>query len=373
MKLNIYDLYKVISAVAIISGVSMSAMAAVKAHITVKAAEGVAPTELVISKAGVDPAGSQYRTNLENGVYETDIETDFIEPYYIRDWTQLTTNGSTLRFTDFLIEDGADITLTLYDDRIEAESNGPEQLAAKRMKRLKMDTFRSKAEEIEQIEDENEAAAMNEKLMNEIRLWENDYYAQNSMISFLLNLDTRLSNHRFNDQRLIQYLKIYHDHYSDRYPGHPAHQHIAENEKAGKQIYGGQYHDYDVRTIEGEKVRASDFMKPGYNLVVLWATWCAPCRREAKEIAEYIDPYVKKGLNVFALTREFHNTDALKQALEKDNYPWPTLVDLDDEFHVFDRHGATSSAVFLIDPDGKIIFSDMGPDELKEALDTKFL
>ena len=129
--------------------VNGSIMATEKVHITVKAAEGVAPTELIISKDGTDPAGSQYRTNLENGVYEVDIETDFIEPYGITDWTQLTTNGRTQRFTGFLIEDGAEITLTLYEDRIEAESSGPEQLAVERMKSLKMDTFKARVEEIE--------------------------------------------------------------------------------------------------------------------------------------------------------------------------------------------------------------------------------
>ncbi|MDE7422050.1 MAG: hypothetical protein K2N35_17830 [Muribaculaceae bacterium] len=41
-----------------------------------------------------------------------------------------------------------------------------------------------------------------------------------------------------------------------------------------------------------------------------------------------------------------------------------------DEFHVFDRHGTTSSAVFLINPEGKIIFSDTGSDKAKVILDT---
>ncbi|MDE6696769.1 MAG: TlpA family protein disulfide reductase [Muribaculaceae bacterium] len=357
-------------ALALCVTVNIKAMATEKVHITVKAAEGVAPTELVISKEGVDPADSPYRTNLDNGIYEIDIETDFIEPYGIRDWTQLINNGMTDRFAHFLIEDGAEITLTLYEDRIEAHSTGPEQLAVERMESLKMDTFKAKAEEIEKIEDENEADEMYEKLMEEINQWESDYYIQNPMISFMLDLNTSLSRHRFNDHTLMQKLQLYHDHYSDKYPGHPAHQHIAENEKAGKQIYGGKYYNYDVRTIDGEKVRAYNYIKPGYNLVILWASWCAPCRKEAQEIAGFIDPYIEKGLNVFALTREFKNTDALKQAVEKDKYPWPTLVDLDDEFHVFDRHGATSSAIFLIDPEGKIVFSEIGTDKVKAILDT---
>ena len=365
-RINMY--FRVIAVALLFS--SMAAMAKEKAHVIVKIAEGVAPTELVISKDGVDPADSPYRTTLEDGVYETDIETDFIEPYGIRDWTQLISNGMTKRWAHFLIEDGAEIMVTLNDDKIEVVSTGSEQFAREQMEKLKMDTFMSRSEEIEKIEDEDVAEEMYVRLMEEISQWERDYYIENPMISFMLDLDTSLSGHRFNDYELMKNLKVYHDHYADRYPGHPAHQSIAKNESAGLQIYGGIYHDYDVRTPEGDKVRAYDFIKPGYNLVICWATWCAPCRRECQEIAEFIDPYLKKGLNVFALAREFKSMDALRDVVEKDRYPWPTLVDLDDEFHVFDLHGATSSAVFLIDPEGKIVFSDLGPDKVKAALDS---
>lgn len=127
---------------------SMTAMAKEKAHVMVKVAEGVAPTELVISKDGIDPADSPYRTALDNGIYETDIETDFIEHYGIRDWTQLISNGMTKRFAHFLIEDGAEITVTLYDDRIETVSTGSEQIAREQMEKHKIDTFKARAEEI---------------------------------------------------------------------------------------------------------------------------------------------------------------------------------------------------------------------------------
>ncbi len=349
---------------------SMTATAKEKAHIIVKAAEGVSPTELVISKLGEDSANSLFRTNLENGIYELDIETDLIESYEIKDWTQLSSNGITSRVAEFLIEDGAQISVTLYDDKIDAVSTGQEQLAKNRMKELEMETFKPRAEEIDKIEDENEASEMYRQLKDERNQWERDYYSRNPMISFLLEFDYRLSHHRFNDHRLMDYIKLYKDHYADKYQGHPAHKSIAKNLNSGLQIYGGIYHDYDVRTLDGEKVRASDFLKPGYNLVICWASWCAPCRRECQEIAAFIEPYLKKGLNVFALTREFKNTDAVRDAVEKDQYPWPTLVDLDNEFGVFDRHGATSSALFLIDPECKIVFADLGPDEVKAAIDS---
>lgn len=190
------------------------------------------------------------------------------------------------------------------------------------------------------------------------------------MIYFLLDLDARLSQGmRFEDHSLKNGLRIYHSIYEGKYQGHSVHQRIAKNE-SWKQIYGGKYHNYDARTIDGDKVQVYDYMKPGYNLVVLWATWCAPCRKECRDIAEFIGPYVDAGLNVLALAREFKNTDQLRDAVEKDKYPWHTLVDLDDEFNLFDRHATGSSAVFLINPEGEIVFTGLDLDELKKSLST---
>ena len=46
------------------------------------------------------------------------------------------------------------------------------------------------------------------------------------------------------------------------------------------------------------------------------------------------------------------------------------MIPDDDEFHIFDRYGTTGSTVFLIDPEGKIVFSDSGSDKVKAIPDT---
>lgn len=269
-----------------------------------------------------------------------------------------------------MIEDGAVITLTSSAAGFNVSSTGKEMLAAEKMDSLAKEIFSARYEQINTIDDEKEAGKREAELMADYNDWIRKYYADNQMIDFLLNLDKRMSQPNFEDHSLYKYLEIYHSTYTGSYPGHPAHDRIAEAEKFGYQLYGGKYNDYDVRTIEGEKVRGYDYIKPGYNLVICWATWCAPCRGKCQEIAEFIGPYMDAGLNVFALTREFENTGALKNAVENDRYPWPTLVDLDNEFNVFDRHGAVSSAVFLINPEKEIVFTGSGSDEVKEALET---
>lgn len=360
---------KAIATLAIAMFAGQASMAMEKAHIIVNTANTDEPSEFVITAKGQDSATSTLRTTSEPGCYEFTIETDNIELYEIYDWTQITTNGFTSRTASFLIEDGAEITLTLDGNVILVQSTGKEQQTKQKMDIIAKEKFEAKQQEIKKIEDKTLKYRLYDQLITEEDEWALQYYINNPMISFLLELDVFLSNPRFENHTLWKKLQMYHEHYSDKYPDHPAHQRIADSESRGFQIFGDKYHDYDVRTLDGEKVRGYDFLKPGYNLVVLWATWCAPCRRECQEIAKFINPYMEAGLNVFALTREFENTDKVKEVVEKDKYPWPTLVDLDNEFQVFDLHGATSSAAFLINPEGEIVFTGLGPEEVKEALD----
>ncbi|MCI6460192.1 MAG: hypothetical protein MSA35_02320, partial [Prevotella sp.] len=57
-----------------------------------------------------------------------------------------------------------------------------------------------------------------------------------------------------------------------------------------------------------------------------------------------------------------------RKAVERHAFPWPCLVDLDDEFGMFKKHGTANSALFLIDRDGTIISVPNSVNELKAKL-----
>ena len=66
------------------------------------------------------------------------------------------------------------------------------------------------------------------------------------------------------------------------------------------------------------------------------------------------------------------STDAMRKAIERHAFPWPCLVDLDDEFGVFRKHGTQNSALFLIDCNGTIIAVPNSVEELKAKLEEIF-
>ena len=346
---------------------ALTSKAQVKSHVIGSVAEGTTPVELVIYRDGEDPKDSKLRPVVKDRHFECDVEDAQIERWHIVDFGEVMEKGMTLRSGEFFVEGGATVTIQLDDDKFDIQSTGKEYLAWHAMEQAAEEKFMSAYEKL----DENDKQKM-AKLENEYHQWTLDYYKAHPMLGFLFELDGRLKSFHFNDTGLATILDIYHQQYTALHPGHPVHQRIAEQEAVGYQICGRKYNDYDVRTMDGQQVRASEYYKGKLTLVICWASWCSPCIRDACDIIPIYNEYRNRGLNVFSLAHEFKSTDAMRKAIERHAFPWPCLVDLDDEFGVFHKHGTQNSALFLIDRDGTIIAVPNSVDELKAKLEEIF-
>ena len=346
---------------------ALTSKAQVKSHVIGSVAEGTTPVELVIYRDGEDPKDSKLRPVVNDGHFECDVENAQIERWHIVDFGEVMEKGMTSRSEAFFVEDGATITIRLDGDKFDIQSTGKEYQAWHAMEQEAEAKFMPAYEKL----DENDDAAMAE-LENEYHQWTLDYYKTHPMLGFLFELDGRLKGFHFNDTSLAAMLDIYHRQYITLHPDHPVHQRIAEQEAVGYQICGRKYNDYDVRTIDGQQVRASECYKDKLTLVICWASWCSPCIRDACDIIPIYNEYRNRGLNVFSLAHEFKSTDAMRKAIERHAFPWPCFVDLDDEFGVFKKHGTQNSALFLIDKDGTIIAVPNDVDELKAKLEEIF-
>ena len=339
----------------------------VKCHVEGTVTEGTKAIGLVIYRDGTDPKDSPLKLTVTNGRFDCDVVDSQIERWHIVDFGEVLEKGMTSRADAFFSEDGATITIKLDGDEFKVTSTGKEYQQWQSMEQAAEEKFRPLYDPL----DENDETAMNE-LERQYHQWTLDYYEAHPMLGFLLELDGRLANFHFNDTGLAPMLDIYKRKYSNLYTDHPVHKRIAEKEALGYQICGRRYNDYDVRTMDGQQVRASEYYKNRLTLVICWASWCAPCIREANDIIPLYNQYRDRGLNVFSLAHEFKSTDAMRKAVERNGYPWPCLVDLDDEFGVFRRHGTQNSALFLIDRDGTIIAVPNSVDELKSKLEEIF-
>lgn len=80
--------------------------------------------------------------------------------------------------------------------------------------------------------------------------------------------------------------------------------------------------DIQMRTLEGDVVRLSDF-EDAPVLINFWASWCKPCRKEFPLLEETIS---KHGVQVVGVV--FDDTDSRALAFKRKlGATWPTVVD----------------------------------------------
>lgn len=118
------------------------------------------------------------------------------------------------------------------------------------------------------------------------------------------------------------------------------------------------YHDIELTTLEGKRVKLSAYVKPGqYNMLVFWASYCSPCRAEIPHLKKIIQQYGQERLNLISISVDT-KADAWKKALEKEEMTWVQLCDFAGEQGPVAKDYGVQGVPFclLLDPEGKMVF-----------------
>ena len=151
-------------------------------------------------------------------------------------------------------------------------------------------------------------------------------------------------------------IRSYQQTYSKKYRQHPYHASIQSSLQSLTLQPGNQYIDYAVSLPDGKQATLSTLFTGEIIYIDLWASWCGPCRRHAKALMPIYEKYKDKGFQIIGIARESKAED-MQKAIQKDGYPWPCLLELNDQHQIWLKNGISNSAGggFLITKAGKIL------------------
>lgn len=100
------------------------------------------------------------------------------------------------------------------------------------------------------------------------------------------------------------------------------------------------------------------------NMLVIWASWCGPCRREIPGLKKLYDKYKDRGLTITCVSTD-ENRASWKAALFVESMPWKQLIVPKDKVELFNLTYEVGSIpyVLFLDDKGKVITSSIGFDE----------
>ncbi len=124
--------------------------------------------------------------------------------------------------------------------------------------------------------------------------------------------------------------------------------------------------DFDLPMVGGDTIQLHALLGDKLTILDIWASWCAPCRKENKQVlAPLYKSYKDKGLNIIGYALE-SGDGPWKFAIENDGAVWDHSSHLVGDASPFMEvlRISTIPANYILDADGKILAKNLHGEEL---------
>jgi peroxiredoxin len=127
--------------------------------------------------------------------------------------------------------------------------------------------------------------------------------------------------------------------------------------------------EIDLPSPQGKNIKLSS-LKGKYVLLDFWASWCKPCRMENPNVVTNFNKYKSKGFTIYQVSLD-QTKEAWISGIKEDNLgQWSHVSDLKfwdcAPAKVYGVQGIPAN--FLLDPEGKIVATNLRGDDLGAKL-----
>lgn len=136
-------------------------------------------------------------------------------------------------------------------------------------------------------------------------------------------------------------------------------------------LLGDKIPDFLLPLAKGDTLTLHNLLGARITILDIWASWCAPCRRENRDVLAPIwAKYKDQGLQIIGYSID-SSPDAWKAAIAKDGTRWPHASHLsgDETPFLSALRINTIPANFILDAEGKVIAKNLHGDSIISFLE----
>jgi peroxiredoxin len=113
--------------------------------------------------------------------------------------------------------------------------------------------------------------------------------------------------------------------------------------------------DWSLLDTKGETFKLSEAQPAAPTLLIFWATWCAPCKKELSDYQKDLQALSDKGLRIILVAVDDVKTQSrVKPYVDSKGFKWRVLLDTSRE--VLRRYGGNNVPfTVLLDSDNKTV------------------
>lgn len=121
----------------------------------------------------------------------------------------------------------------------------------------------------------------------------------------------------------------------------------------------GTIPDLSARDLDGKKVDLRDAITAP-TVIIFWATWCKPCRKEMPELERLVERYREQGLSVVAINGDGPVDQAkIRPYVKALGFTFTVIPDPDGEIRRRFQVEVFPTS-FLVDGEGRIVHRQVG-------------